>query len=99
MDPKYIAPCGMTCCDCLFYNPEIYEAAKAFKNAIETFEYDKFLKHFSKTNLSFFHDFKNMPEFMAMLEKITSMQCENLCSETGDRKGIPNKIILKEISL
>jgi len=82
MEPKYIAPCGMTCCDCLFYKSDIYEAAKNFKEAIEKHEFDKFLTHFSKAkNMTFFHDFKKLPEFMAMLEKIAAMQCERVCSE------------------
>jgi len=81
MESKYIAPCGMVCCDCLMYKTEIYESAKTFKKAIEKYEFDKFLEYFSKTNLSFFQDFKKMPEFMTILEKIISMQCENVCSE------------------
>jgi len=81
MEAKYIAPCGMTCCDCNLYKSDIYEAARTFKEVIEKHEFDTFLANFSKTNLSFFHDFKKIPEFMAMLEKIISMQCENVCSE------------------
>jgi hypothetical protein len=83
MESKYIAPCGMTCCDCLFYNSNIYQAARKFKEVIVEHQFDKFLSHFSKSNLSFFHDFKKMEEFMAMLDKIISMQCENVCSENG----------------
>lgn len=83
MDSKYIAPCGMICCDCSFYKSDIYETAKAFKQAIIKHDFDQFLTHFSRTNLSFFHDFKNMPEFIAMLDKIVSMQCEKVCSEAG----------------
>ncbi len=83
MEEKYIAPCGMTCCDCSFYKTDIYQTAKAFKETIEKHEFDKFLQHFSKTNLTFFHDFKSIPEFMSLLNKIISMQCESVCSEAG----------------
>ena len=83
MDSKYIAPCGMTCCDCAFYQTDIYKAARDFRDAIEKHEFDKFLEHFSHTNLSFFHDFKKISEFMTMLNKIVVMQCENVCSESG----------------
>lgn len=64
MESKYIAPCGMTCCDCAFYKADIYEAARNFKEVIEKHQYDKFLAHFSKTNLPYFQDFKKIHEFM-----------------------------------
>lgn len=81
MDTKFIAPCGMTCCDCLFRQEKIYEAAKSLKKVIKDFEYDKFLLHFSKTNIPFFQDFKKIPEFLELLDKIIFMQCENVCME------------------
>ena len=43
MDPKYVCPCGLTCCDCLFYQGEIYEAARKLKEAIEKHDFAKFL--------------------------------------------------------
>lgn len=81
MDDKNIAPCGMTCCDCLIGRSEIYETARAFKEAISDYEFDKFLLHFSKTNMPFFQDFKEFPEFLRLLDKIIFMECKNVCME------------------
>ncbi|HEX2947280.1 MAG TPA: DUF3795 domain-containing protein [Clostridia bacterium] len=81
MDEKLIAPCGMTCCDCLFRQERIYETAKSFKAAINELEYDKFLLHFSRTNIPFFNEFKRFPQFLELLDKIIALQCENVCME------------------
>jgi hypothetical protein len=27
MEKNLVCPCGLTCCDCLFYKSEIYDAA------------------------------------------------------------------------
>lgn len=81
MDTKFIAPCGMTCCDCLFRQEKIYQVAKFLKEAFEEFEYDKFLLHFSRTNIPFFQDFKKIPEFIELLNKMIFMKCDKLCSE------------------
>jgi hypothetical protein len=43
MDKKMVCPCGLTCCDCMFYKSEIYEAASRFKDTIKKYEFDKFL--------------------------------------------------------
>lgn len=44
MDRKLVCPCGLTCCDCLFYKEEIYETASKLKELIEQHQLDKFLK-------------------------------------------------------
>ncbi|MCL2773240.1 MAG: DUF3795 domain-containing protein [Oscillospiraceae bacterium] len=72
----------MTCCDCLLANNEINDTAKKFKEAMESHDFIRFLKHFSKiTSLPFFQDFKQTDEFMNMLNKIISMKCDSLCME------------------
>ena len=48
MDEKLVCPCGLTCCDCLFYKKEIYETAMHLKNLIEKYRLDMFLTVCSK---------------------------------------------------
>ncbi len=43
MDEKFVCPCGLTCCDCLFYASEIYETAQKLKELIVKYDFDKFL--------------------------------------------------------
>lgn len=43
MNSKFVCPCGLTCCDCLFYKKEIYETAQKLQKLIEQHELDKFL--------------------------------------------------------
>lgn len=43
MERNLICPCGLTCCDCLFYKKEIYETAYTLKKLIEENQLDKFL--------------------------------------------------------
>jgi len=43
MDEKLVCPCGLTCCDCLFYKKEIYETAHKLKELIQEYQLDKFL--------------------------------------------------------
>jgi len=47
MDEKFVCPCGLICCDCLAYKPEIYQAAKEFQNLIKANNFDEFLSHCS----------------------------------------------------
>lgn len=44
MDKKLVCPCGLTCCDCMFYQEEIYDAALKLKNLIVGSKLDFFLK-------------------------------------------------------
>lgn len=48
MDKNYVAPCGLTCCDCLFYKNEIYETAKKLKQLIKKSQIDTFFTILSK---------------------------------------------------
>lgn len=43
MDSKFVCPCGLVCCDCLFHKEEIYETARRLKEAIAANQLDKFL--------------------------------------------------------
>lgn len=43
MDEKLVCPCGLTCCDCLFYKTEIYDAANQLKDLLEKHNLVKFL--------------------------------------------------------
>jgi biotin operon repressor len=43
MEKNLVCPCGLTCCDCLFYKKEIYETAYKLKELITGHELNKFL--------------------------------------------------------
>ncbi len=43
MERKFVCPCGLTCCDCLFYKIEIYDVAKKLRNLIKDNRFDMFL--------------------------------------------------------
>ncbi|MDT8902941.1 DUF3795 domain-containing protein [Anaeroselena agilis] len=51
MDRKLVCPCGLTCCDCLFYKPEIYEAAFNLRELIKKHGLDTFLSICSNKNV------------------------------------------------
>lgn len=48
MERKFVCPCGLTCCDCLFYKSEIYDAAKTLRNLIKENQLDVFLSGMSR---------------------------------------------------
>lgn len=51
MDKNLVCPCGLTCCDCMFFfKKEVYEAAYKLKELIEEQQLDKFLTICSKEN-------------------------------------------------
>ncbi len=101
MDRNLICPCGLTCCDCLFYKDEIYEAAKKLKEVIKKHDFDIFLDLLSDRNgwlalgkhleLSeeqtwnkigrHFDSFKNISDFMSILDSILSLHCQSTCYE------------------
>ena len=63
MEEKLVCPCGLTCCDCLFYKSEIYDAARKLKEVIELNDLDLFLIGNSrKTN------WKSMAEHLMLTE-------------------------------
>lgn len=43
MDAKYVCPCGLTCCDCLFHKREIYETARKLQALLADHKLDRFL--------------------------------------------------------
>ena len=101
MDKRFVCPCGLTCCDCLFYKNEIYETANKLKELIMENGLDKFLLGCSNEkswgamgehldlNDNETHDilgkrfgiFKQIPEFMSVLDGITTLQCKTTCQE------------------
>lgn len=103
MDENLVCPCGLTCCDCLFYKSEIYKAAQGLKEVIKKYDYDKFLILLSNTKSGkaigehlllsedqardkmgkYFDTFKQMPEFLNVLESIINLQCKTTCKEVG----------------
>lgn len=103
MDKKLVCPCGLTCCDCLFYKSEIFETAQKLKELIKKYDFDKFLILLSKNNSwdvlgkhflldenqawnkmgKYFDTFKQMPEFLNILDSIIKLQCKTTCQEIG----------------
>jgi hypothetical protein len=43
VDKRFVSPCGLTCCDCLFYQGEVFEAARWLRELIRKHELDEFL--------------------------------------------------------
>lgn len=50
MDKRFVCPCGLTCCNCLFYKNEIYETALKLQELIKENGLDRFLKGCSNKN-------------------------------------------------
>lgn len=99
MDKKYVCPCGLTCCDCMFYKNEIYETADKLKKLIKDSQLDIFLTILSKNEVNksmadhlnadekkfeeYFEPFKKLPDFFNVLESLIKIQCKKTCNESG----------------
>lgn len=103
MDKKYVCPCGLTCCDCMFHKKEIFVTAQKLKELISQHKLDKFLTLCSNKNSwtvmgehldlrdeqlwegigKQFDMFRQIPEFMNVLDGIIRLQCETTCQEAG----------------
>jgi len=99
MDSKLVCPCGLTCCDCLFYKSQIYEIAGKLKELIKASQLDTFLnliienkgwngiaKHLGQDGSEigqYFESFKKMPDFLNVLDGIIKLQCKTTCQESG----------------
>lgn len=103
MDKNLVCPCGLTCCDCLYYKKEIYETARKLQELIQEHNLDRFLISCSKRNTwtslgehlglsneqvwdgigKNFDVFKQVPDFMRVLDGIINLQCKNTCQEVG----------------
>ena len=97
MEDKYVCPCGLTCCDCLFYKREFFDAARTMKRLIDEYRFDVFFGTLSRSEASshiaahlgrdraeftaMFRAFEHMPEFLQVLEGIIGIQCEQACRE------------------
>jgi hypothetical protein len=99
MDKKYVSACGLTCCDCMFYKHEIYEAANNLKNIITETKINVFLSILSKEEFNavmtnhlgvdkndlykYFQMFSKFQDFIEVLDGLIKIQCKNTCQETG----------------
>lgn len=103
MEEIFVCPCGLTCCDCLFYKREVFETAQKFKETIKKYDFDKFLMILSQSNSwkflgehfhlseksawdkfgKYFDSFKQIPEFLNILDNIIEIQCKTTCNEAG----------------
>jgi len=97
MEKKYVCACGLTCCDCLFYRPDFFEAARKMKEIINEFRIDIFFKLLNRreTNeriaehlnqdkevfLKKFASFEKMEQFVEVLNAIVEIQCKQTCFE------------------
>jgi len=99
MDPKFVCPCGLTCCECLFYKTEIYETAKKLRGLIQDSQWDTFInliiknkgwdgiaRHMGQEGSKikpYFEPFEKMPDFLNVLDGIINLQCKRTCQESG----------------
>jgi hypothetical protein len=99
MDEKYVCPCGLTCCDCLFYKPELYATARQLRDLIQSSQLDTLLRlvvahqgwngiarHLGQDSSVFekqFEPFAKLPDFTQVLEGIINLQCPATCREAG----------------
>jgi hypothetical protein len=97
MENKYVCACGLTCCDCLFYKKEFFEAAKTMKSLIDEYRFDVFYSMLCKSEVSgqiaahlkqdkteyqaMFCVFEHMPDFVKVLDGIIAIQCKQTCRE------------------
>ncbi|MDD2890845.1 MAG: DUF3795 domain-containing protein [bacterium] len=100
MDKKLVCPCGLTCCDCLFYKTEIYETAAKLKQLIKNSQLDIFLTILTRNQgweaiakqlgedenkfSEYSESFKKLPEFFNVLDNIIKLQCTKTCRESGN---------------
>jgi hypothetical protein len=99
MDEKYVCPCGLVCCDCLFYKPELYATAGQLRDLIQSSQLDTLLRlvvahqgwngiarHLGQDSSLVqkqFEPFAKLPDFMQVLEGIINLQCPATCREAG----------------
>jgi len=99
MDRRFICPCGLTCCDCLFFKKDIYDAARRLKELMQHTQLDTFLKlvvknkgwtgiakHLGRDEKDihrYFEPFTKMDDFFEVLEGIISLECKTPCTESG----------------
>jgi hypothetical protein len=97
MERKYVSACGLTCCDCLFYKKDFFQAARTMKRLIDEYRFDVFFNSLSKMETSgaiashlrcdgsqladMFRVFVHMPAFVKVLEGIIAIECKNTCRE------------------
>jgi hypothetical protein len=99
MDKTFVCPCGLTCCDCLFYKAEIYAAASKLRTLIKESQLDIFLGLISKPESwnamaqhlgedgnelgQYFKPFRKMSDFLEVLDSLIKIQCKSTCQEAG----------------
>jgi hypothetical protein len=97
MESKYVSACGLTCCDCLFYKTEFFQAARTMKMLIDEYRFDVFFNSLSKRETSgaiashlrrngaqledMFRVFEHIPDFVKVLEGIIAIECKHTCRE------------------
>ncbi len=99
MDKTFVCPCGLTCCDCLFYKSEIYATASKLKALIKESQLDIFLGLIRKNEAwnamaehldedadqmaQHFKSFRKMSDFLEVLDALIKIQCQSTCQEAG----------------
>lgn len=100
MKKKYVCPCGLVCCDCLFYKPEIYDTAKKLKKTIKDSQWDFFIsgnvkneswnviaKHLNEEGTEiakYFESFKKLSEFFTRLMELFNCNAKKHAVKLGD---------------
>lgn len=99
MEKKFVCACGLTCCDCLFYKRDFFDAANTMRRTIEEYRIDFFYDKLSNKEVNsqiaehlkqdaeefngLFTIFNRMPDFVKFLDAITAIQCKNTCRDKG----------------
>lgn len=99
MEEKYVCPCGLTCCDCMFYKTEIFDSARKLSQLIDESQINIFLSLMSKNEVNSavayhlnedkdkfnrnFKPFENMDIFLEVLNGLANIQCKTTCRESG----------------
>jgi len=97
MENKHVSVCGLTCCDCLFYKKEFFQAVKTMKRLIDEYRFDIFFSSLSNSETSgqiashlrqdgaqfeaMFRVFEHMPDFVKVLDGIIAIECKHTCRD------------------
>ncbi len=97
MESKYVSACGLTCCDCLFYKKEFFEAARTMKRLMAEYGFGLFFNALSNREKSdeiatqlgldgaqlegLLRVFERMPDFAKVLDGFVAVECRHTCRE------------------
>jgi hypothetical protein len=88
MDKNLLCACGQACSDCVWFQEDLYESARKFRELVKKYDMDVFFKHLNEdADWSIlqekFSKFKEIDWFMEFLDNIIMTQCPKTCQTTG----------------